>query len=283
MPAPVRSSTGVRDHVRRDVPSDRLTVAAMAVLVYVAANVLHEGLGHGGACVLTGGAPRLWTSVSFQCDVASAGAGRLVAAGGTVTNLIAGGLAALAYRRSAPDRVAQRFCWWLFATVNLLQAFGYWLFSGVGRIGDWAVVMAPVEPQWLWRAVLAVAGGVLYWLATRRAFMALGRWIGGPASTRYAVGRRLAWVAYLTGALLYMLSGLLNPGGVFLLAVSAAAASLGGTSGLAWGANFLRDSKDGADTAATAARITGNPRLIVAAAIVALLFVFVLGPGISLR
>jgi hypothetical protein len=39
----------------------------VAVLAYAAANVLHEGVGHGGACVLVGGAPQLLTSANFEC------------------------------------------------------------------------------------------------------------------------------------------------------------------------------------------------------------------------
>jgi hypothetical protein len=105
------STTGVLDKRRRAVPSDRLTVASVAVLAYAAANVLREGVGHGGACVLFGGAPRLLTSASFECgtDGLTAAAARLVAASGTVVNLIAGAVVVLAYRRSAARGPALRF------------------------------------------------------------------------------------------------------------------------------------------------------------------------------
>ena len=280
---PAASATGVVDKPRRALPSDLVTVASLAVLAYAAANVLHEGLGHGGACVLVGGTPRLLTSVSFECDVTAGAstASRIVAAAGTIVNLIAGGLAALAYARGRDGSPVTRFFLWLFATVNLLQAFGYFLFSGVGRIGDWAAVMAPIQPVWAWRIGLAVAGGALYWLATGRAFAALGRFIGGRASDRYPLGNRLALVSYFTGAALYLLSGMLNPGGLLLLAISAAAASLGGTSGLAWGPQLMKGASPGVETDAPV-RIPRDARAIVAALVVALLFVFVLGPGIRL-
>jgi hypothetical protein len=277
------STTGVLDKPRRAVPSDLLTVASLAVLAYAAANVLHEGLGHGGACVLVGGTPRLLTSVSFECSTTelAPGAHRIVAAGGTVMNLVAGGLAGLAYRRARSGTPLIGYFLWLFATINLLQAFGYLLFSGVGRIGDWAAVMAPVQPAWTWRVGLSIAGGVLYWIATKRAFVALGRFIGGRASDRFPIGKRLALASYFTGGALYCLSGLLNPGGLLLLAISAAAASFGGTSGLAWGPQLMRGRDDGSSSD-TPTRVPRSMPVIVSAAVVGLVFVFVLGPGVRL-
>jgi hypothetical protein len=65
---------------------DNLTIIAIAIVVTVIADVLHEGAGLGGACLLTGGHPLGLSTVHFECD----SEGRLVAAGGTVVNLIAG-------------------------------------------------------------------------------------------------------------------------------------------------------------------------------------------------
>jgi hypothetical protein len=284
MPGPASSATGVLDRPRRAVPSDRLTVAAWSVLAYAAANVLHEGVGHVGACLLVGGAPRMLTSVSFDCSVdgTASAAARLVASGGTVVNLIAGGLAVFLYRSLRTDRVAARYFLWLFAAINIFQAFGYFLFSGVSGIGDWAAVMSPTHPEWAWRVGLAAFGGALYYLAVRRAFAALGRFIGGRPSDRHAVGRTLSLVPYPIGAVLYCLSGVLNPNGLQLLAISAAAASLGGTSGLAWGHQFLRSRGDDDAPDQKPVHIARDMRVIVTAVVVTLLFVFVLGPGVAL-
>lgn len=272
-------TTGVLDKPRRAVPSDTLTIAGLGVLAYAAANVLHEGVGHGGACVLVGGTPRLLTSVSFDCACPTAAAERVVAAAGTIVNLVVGGGAAWAYGRAADRGPALRFFLWLFATINVMQGFGYFLFSGVGRIGDWADVMAPVHPEWAWRVTLAIAGGALYYLATVRAFSALARLIGGLPSDRFPIGKRLSLLAYAAGAVLYGVAGLLNPGGAVLLLVSAAAASLGGTSGLAWGPKLLRAPQGGPSTPAPI-RIARDATILAAAVVVALVFIFVLGPGI---
>src|SRR6516165_10538739 len=69
-------------------PLDALTVGAIGILAYMLGNVLHEGLGHGGACVLVGAKPLVISSVHFECSSDS----RLVFAGGTAMNLLAGAL-----------------------------------------------------------------------------------------------------------------------------------------------------------------------------------------------
>jgi hypothetical protein len=273
----------LQDKPRDAVSNDWLTVASLAVLAYAAANVLHEGVGHGGACVLVGGAPQLLTSANFECGTAglTPTAARWIAASGTIANLLGGAAAVIAYRRSGARGPAVRFFLWLFATINVFTAFGYFLFSGLGRIGDWADVLAPLHPPWAWRLPLAAGGFALYWLAAQRAFAALGRLIGGRPSDRFVLGRRMAVLSYVSGGVLYCLAGALNPNGPRLLLISAAAASLGGTSGLWWGTNFLRARAPEA-IAASAIRIDRDARLVAAAVATAFVFVCLLGPGIRL-
>ena len=40
------------------VALDRSTLVAVALAVYALVNLAHEGLGHGGACLLAGGEPQ---------------------------------------------------------------------------------------------------------------------------------------------------------------------------------------------------------------------------------
>ena len=42
---------------------DLLTIAAIAIVATVTANFIHEGLGHGGMCVATGGRPLVLSTV----------------------------------------------------------------------------------------------------------------------------------------------------------------------------------------------------------------------------
>lgn len=55
------------------------TIIAISIVAFAIANALHEGVGHGGACELTGGHARVLSSVHFECDQDN----RFIAAGGT--------------------------------------------------------------------------------------------------------------------------------------------------------------------------------------------------------
>lgn len=261
---------------------DLATVAAVAAVVDVSATLIHEGLGHGGACLLMGCTPRLLTSMQFQGDeqLLSSFAVRVVAAAGSVANAAAGMLAIMLLRRNREGPGTGWFFLWLFATVNLLQAAGYPLYSGVGNIGDWAVVVAQLRPVWLWRILLTVVGASAYWAVTRWAMGRLGQRLSASSPPgRVAEAYRYTLVPYVTGGLLSVAAGLLDPGGLVLVLISGIAASLGGTSALAWGPQLLHDPQLGMPTD-TQLRVTRDVRWIVVAALVAIAFVLALGPGI---
>jgi len=59
---------------------DSLTVGSIGILAYMLGNVLHEAVGHGGACLLSGAKPLVLSSVHFECSLDN----RLVIAGGTL-------------------------------------------------------------------------------------------------------------------------------------------------------------------------------------------------------
>ena len=96
-------------------------------------------------------------------------------------------------------------------TVNLLQAAGYWLFSGVGNVGDWAAVIEGWTPHGAFRLGLALVGwrlrGVVV-LSLRELAPFLG---SGADRLRRAV--TLTVSAYVAGGLLYVAAGLPNPVG----------------------------------------------------------------------
>jgi hypothetical protein len=220
---------------------DRPTLLAVALAVYALVNVAHEGLGHGGACLLVGGRPLALNAVYFECgeDGLSALAQRLVSAGGTLVNLALGAVGALRLSRARAGGWG-RYALWLFTTLNLLQATGYWLFSGLGNVGDWAAVTAGVEPHALARVTLALAGGLGYAAAVAFSLRQLARLLGAEAASLERA-RELALVPYLAGGCLYVVAGLLNPVDLRLVLISAAAASFGGASALAWMTELLRD------------------------------------------
>lgn len=47
---------------------DLLTILAIGIISFIIKNVLHEALGHGGACFLVGGTPLVLSSAHFDCD-----------------------------------------------------------------------------------------------------------------------------------------------------------------------------------------------------------------------
>jgi hypothetical protein len=260
---------------------DRPTLVAIAVAAFALANVVHEGVGHGGACLLAGGRAVALSAVHFDGDLAglSPAAGRWVAAGGTLANLALGLLAGLALRgaRGAPG--PGRFFLWLSMTINLLQAAGYWLFSGLGRIGDWAVVVEGWAPHWAFRLGLAAFGGAAYWAVVLLSLRVLSPLLGkGPERLRRASS--LTVIPYVAGGILYVAAGVLNPVGAALVLISAAAASFGGTSGLAWMAQLLRDERRFPPKDGPVLRVPRSVPWLLAGVATTLLFVFVLGPGI---
>jgi hypothetical protein len=230
----------------------------------------------GGACVLTGGHAKVLSSVHFECDRDS----RLIAAGGTLVNFIAGFLSWFALRFVSHARSRLRYFLWLLMTINWLQAAGYFLFSGVGNFGDWADVIHGLSPAWLWRTGLVVLGAVSYVCVVWFALLELRSFLG-EADWRRGGAKDLTIVPYITGGVFYTVAGMFNPVGWILVGLSAAAASFGGTSGLAWmtqnlGGKFVP-------------RIPSQPVVlerslgwIVAALITATIFVGVIGRGVRI-
>ena len=259
------------------LPLDSLTVAAITIFISLFGSLLHEGVGHGGACLLVGGRPLVLSSVHFECSADS----RLVDAGGTLMNLLAGGFFLVAGRFVGRAYPRWKFFFWLAMTTNLYAATGYFLFSGIGGIGDWAAFIQGLGPQWLWRIGMALFGGITYYLSARLSLLELRPLIGSDKQQRYRRAIRLTAIPYFTGGILMCIAGAFNPRGAILILISAAASTFGGTSGLLWATPFL---KSGAmvpyGPPAEALPIRRSWFLIVASVAAAVLFIAVVGPGI---
>ncbi len=261
---------------------DRLTIIAIGALAYSLANVVHEGLGHGGACLLLGARPTMFNAIFFNYDetTASGAVQRLISAAGSIVNVIVGLPLVVVLRSPVALPPRWRYFLWLFCAVNLLTAFGYLLFSGIGGIGDWARVIEGARPTWIYRLVLAIAGAVLYFVVAPRLLMPpLDPFLGRDPEVRRIRARALSLVPYLTGAAALLAAGMLNPLGMKIVLISAAAASLGGTSLLAWYPSIPRPPSSYAIEPPIG--IERSVAWLVAAAIGMAIFVFVLGPGIG--
>jgi hypothetical protein len=219
---------------------DLLTLIAMSCLAYVLAVGLHEHGGHAVACVLLGSHPLELGAFYVNCDdhlLSSLGA-RLVAIAGPVASLITG-LVSFAILVRLPLRAsAAVYFTWLLGTLGLMEAAGYFFFSGVTGLGDLGTTQdgafVGASPEWLWRLILTVVGVGAYACAIALALRRLGPHLAGDGFARFAVARRAALISYVAGAAVYLLMGAFNPYGWSIVLRSALPSSLGGTSGLFW-------------------------------------------------
>jgi hypothetical protein len=129
-----------------------LTLASIGAIACVAADMVHEALGHGTASWLTGNRILSLSTVAIQ----NASASRLVSAAGTSANCIMGALSFLALRR-VREFTPWAYFLWVFGAYNLLNS-GYLVVSAILNSGDWANVITGLFPQWLWRCGLGLRG-----------------------------------------------------------------------------------------------------------------------------
>ena len=258
---------------------DLLTVAALSAVAFIVSTFCHEALGHGGTCLAVGAQLQDLGAYYANCDTHDGPPWKwqAVAAAGSTVNLL---LMAVFYlllkarlSSAAPRGSGSVFLWLMFALNGFTWA-GYFLFSGVAGIGDWGTgngaVLHDVPNALIWRAVMAVAGGALYFLIGRSAGGLLGRVTGNRRA-----GRTVSWTAYFTGGLIAIPVGILNPLGLYVLLASAVASSFGGASGLLWCGRFIGD-----DDAVTLS--VGRNWLWVAAGVALLAaYALVLGPTVQ--
>ena len=239
-------------------------------------NLLHEGLGHGGACLLSGGRPLALSSVDFECSADT----RLVMAGGTLVNLLAGALFFVLCRLVSREYPRLKFFLWLSMAVNLFAGTGYFLFSGIGGIGDWNDFIRGLGPQLPWRLGLTVLGVLSYAAAAWVNLMELRPFVGSNEQ-RYSRAWPMLTVAYFTGGTLMCIAGAFNPRGAILILISAAASTFGGSSGLLWATQWLK-SKSIVPPGCVETPIVIQRSWVwtVVAVVTTIIFVVVLGPSI---
>jgi hypothetical protein len=253
-----------------------VTVVAIAVIAYMCGTMLHEAVGHGGACLLTGGSPKEITTVSMDCSADN----RLVTAGGTIMNVMAGILFFALGRVTPRTSPRLKYFLWIAMTVNLFAAAGYFLFSGIGGFGDWAMFIQGFRPQWAWRIGMAIFGGVTYMAVARFSLLELPPLIGSDKKQRFINAVRLSRLPYFAGGILACVAGSLNPQGWILVALSAAASTFGGASGLLWMMDWLKGNRIPVGSEPEPRPIERSWAWIAAASVLAVVFIVLLGPGV---
>lgn len=263
------------------VKADLLTVMGMAAVIYCLSTLLHEGGGHGGACLAVGARPVTWGAYYFDCDTHAGPAWkwRVVAGAGNTVNLIVATIAGVALRLTPWRRSTTRLALTLALSVNLFTWAGYFLFSGATGLGDWGdgreQMLWRVPNVAIWRSGEFAFGLLAYLLAMRLNGRLFGTLFGGVEGSRRA-GRLTAWTAYFTGGALAVLIGLLNPVGLFVILASAAAATFGGTAGF-WNTGNQMP----LDGAPPAPPVTRNWTWIIAGAAVAIGYALIFGRSIQ--
>lgn len=255
--------------------SNLVTVVAIAVVAYAGCDMVHELFGHGLACALSPNVRALSLStVALQTDASS----RFVAAAGSLANIVTGVFAGILFRRRK-NWAAWSFFLGLFGVMNLLNGTGYLIFSGLLNMGDWAVVFAGTEPAWLWRTLLSLVGILLYglviWSANRQ-IVSLVR--SGRISRQEPA--RILLPAYVAGGLLFVLGSALNPIGPSLILTSGVSSGFGAMAGLVFLPTLVEKQTSQVRSAGQA--LPFSLGWCVAGAIVALIFIGLLGPGIPL-
>jgi hypothetical protein len=236
------------------------TLCALAAVAFVVACVAHEAVGHGGACLATGGTIVVLSSSLFRCAPPRV----LVDAAGPLASLVTAAAAA-SVARAGGDGLRRTFFALLLAIAGFWAAGGL-VSSAATDTDDLAFVLRslPLRPYALWRVVMGAAGAALYVAVLRR----VGRDL--PA------GRPLA-AAYLTAGAVACISTVFYRGDLLPALREAALESLGASAGLLYLA-FRPD--DLGRAPASRASVPCNRPVIVLSVPVILLFWFALGRGI---
>lgn len=182
---------------RDDLP----TLIAIGALAAMAAGLSHELVGHGVACLATGGEVRLVSTVFFRCDGASA----VSDLGGPLGNL-AWGLIALTLiaSRIVLHRTGRLFLL-TTAAFSLFWFFGQLAETVLGGRNDWIFAAAGARWPPVWPAaalIIGVAGYDVTRRALTRAMRTLSAGQGAAADRRRFLTPWLAGLVAMAGAAL---------------------------------------------------------------------------------
>jgi hypothetical protein len=232
------------------------TLIAIACAAYVAADLAHETLGHGGACLASGGKVLLIDTTFEDCSIHS----HWIDGAGPVAGIVVALLAWLGARKAQGANL-RVFLTLLFAFA-IFWNVGYMIKSGLGYTGDWHFLIEGLEPASIWHIGLAVAGVALYIGAMR---MLTRIWPAGNdlSAPLFAI------TAYLSAAALSAAAGYFDPRGPHIVLSDALPSSLAAFGFLLVGLRMR-----------SRVAVTTSIPWLSAGLVSAALFVAVLGPGL---
>ncbi len=212
---------------------DRFTIVGWAMFLMPVLTMWHEIGGHAAACAIQGGHVREIGAFYVQCTGLTGVADVLVACAGAGVNVLLSLVAFALWRRATGD--ATRLVLWLVWLTQAFVAAGYPAFSGITGAGDFGIGrgggLANHGLPVYFAYAEAAAGIAAYAFLIRMGARTLSSMLGdGPATL--PARREVTLGYYLTAGVGAWIVGLLNPIGLFVTIMSAAASTFGGLAGL---------------------------------------------------
>jgi hypothetical protein len=191
---------------------DWLTVVAIAALAISFTVAFHEGV-HALTCLTVGGDLLEYSALYESCNSPTESQAKIVAGSAPIYNLLAGAVLWIVLRNSRRQASETQFFLWLLMLMNWCYGAGYLIFSGIAKIGDWAVVVDGWEPGWLWRVSMTIAGMLLFVFLVRLALQEFGKIVGGHADEQIRRGNKLCMLSYFTSFVVVLMAGFFVPMG----------------------------------------------------------------------
>lgn len=257
---------------------DLLTVAAIAVVSYQLASLVHEGLGHGLTAAALGASGLKLSTAALHVEAGSISpvASRAVSIAGPLVGLLVGALLAVCHANTRSGSAGFRYCLWLTAYVCLFSNSGYLMALSFAHFGDINAFVRGLNSPLAWRLGLTALGAALSVCTLFLAARTLDEFLG--TTGRRGRAARLLVTSYLAGSVPLILSTLLGREGSRLAVISAIPATLGGTLFLLYTIPAVGEARP------STAAVPLTPRRSLAwcgAGVIALLvYGLVLGPGV---
>ena len=255
---------------------DWMTVVAIAAIAISFTVAFHEGV-HALTCLAVGGNLQEYSALYESCNSTTETQAKIVAGSAPTYNLFSGLVLWIILRNSRKKASETQFFLWLFMLMNWCYGAGYFIFSGITNIGDWAVVINGWKPIWLWHFLMTILGTLLFMIFIRIALQELGKIIGGDSDEQIQRASRLCILSYGTSFVVVLFAGFFCPYGLLSLPVTAGLfAVLGALSPLLWMMRWFR-TKNFVKPIKEPLEIHRKWQWLVAASIVVFTYVFILG------
>jgi len=248
-----------------------ITLVAVALAAFAAADIAHETFGHGGMCAALDG-HIVYVSTTFEdCSIRS----WIIDGAGPVAGILMALLFWLWLAVAPPGAAAARAFLCLGFAFAAFWNFGYLIKSGLTDQGDWAFVIKGLEPAPLWHAGIAIAGLALYTASIRVLARLLIRHLAStePGAQTPPV---FALTAFVAAVVLACVAATFDPRGAATIVSDALPSSLS-AAGLPLVGSFLQRNVPGLRLA-----VPASAAWIVIGFVMAGAFVGLLGPGLRL-